>query len=80
MNTPITLAIAFVMLPLPSVFSQSSLPPPQINVSGSAEVKVAPDEIRLSAGVETRHESLEEAKHQSDERVSKALGSAHAFG
>jgi uncharacterized protein YggE len=44
-----------------------------INVSGSGEVKVAPNEIYLRVGVETRNETLEEARKQSDDRVSKAL-------
>jgi hypothetical protein len=46
---------------------------PQINVSGSAELKVAPDEVDLKVGVETRDESLAGATRQNDERVSRAL-------
>src|SRR5262245_48576109 len=56
-----------------NAFAQSTLQPAQISVSGSAEVKVAPDEIHLSVGVETRHEALEEATRQNDERIAKAL-------
>jgi len=69
------LIIAFVIVnfSLHSVLSQVAAPPPMISVSGSAEVKVAPDEIFLRVGVETRHENLESAKKQNDERVSKAL-------
>lgn len=44
-----------------------------IDVSGSAEVKVVPNEIMLSVGIETRHEKLEEAKRRNDERVAKVL-------
>lgn len=65
--------IGLVTLPLLSATAQWRQEPPQINVSGSAEVKVAPDEVDLSVGVETRQESLGEAKRQNDERVSKAL-------
>jgi len=43
------------------------------SVSGSAEVKVAPDEIHLRVGVETRNEILAEAKKQNDERIARAL-------
>lgn len=60
-------------LPVTQVSSQMVTQPPQISVSGSAEVKVAPDQIFLSVGVETRHESLEKAKQQNDESVAKAL-------
>ena len=54
--------------------------PPQINVSGSAEVKVAPDEIRLSVGVETRDQNLDAARQQNDERIARALAFLKAGG
>ncbi|MGH8080329.1 MAG: SIMPL domain-containing protein [Lysobacter sp.] len=44
-----------------------------VSVSGSAEVKVAPDEILLSVGVESRHPQLDEAKRLNDESVRSAL-------
>ena len=62
MKTRLLLAIALIALPLAPAFAE-----PQINVSGSAEVKVAPDEIRLSVGVETRDETLDAARQQNDE-------------
>jgi uncharacterized protein len=46
---------------------------PTVNVSGSAEVKVAPDEIHLNVGVETRHQRLEDAKKENDTKVAAAL-------
>ena len=52
----------------------------QINVSGSAEVKVAPDEIRLSVGVETRDQSLDVARQQNDERIASALAFLKSAG
>jgi uncharacterized protein YggE len=60
-------------LPLSPASAQTPSGPPRISVSGSAEVKVPPDEVYLRVGVETRHESIEEAKRQNDERISKAL-------
>src|SRR3989442_7069147 len=74
MNARLIVAIALVTFPLTHAVSQGSQQPPQISVSGSAEVKVAPDEIYLRVGVETRDEKLDDAKHQNDELVSKALG------
>ena len=47
--------------------------PPQISVSGTYELKVAPDEAYVSAGVETVHVSLAEAKRESDARMGKLL-------
>jgi uncharacterized protein YggE len=73
MKTRLVLTFAALTLSVSSTFSQQPSQPPLISVSGSAEVKVAPDEIYLKLGVETRHESLENAKTQNDERVSKAL-------
>ncbi|HTY89528.1 MAG TPA: SIMPL domain-containing protein [Candidatus Acidoferrum sp.] len=71
MKARLILMLAAALLPLPPALAQS--PPPQINVSGSAEVKVAPDEIHLSVGVETRDAALDVARQQNDERVAGAL-------
>ena len=46
---------------------------PQIDVTGNAEVKVAPDEITISTGVETRDAQLNVATRQNDERIASAL-------
>ena len=73
MKTFHVLAFAIANLALAQAYSQGPAQPPLISVTGSAEVKVAPDEIYLRVGVETRHEKLEVAKQQNDERVSKAL-------
>jgi uncharacterized protein YggE len=73
MNRILLLATALVAVLVPEAFSQAATPLPQISVSGSAEVKVAPDSIHLSLGVETRHETIEEAKQQNDDRVARAL-------
>ncbi|CAN5898413.1 hypothetical protein BH11VER1_BH11VER1_29320 [soil metagenome] len=73
MKICLTLVVALLMAPLTGAFSQVPSGPPQITVTGSSEVKVAPDEIYLNVGVETRHETLEEAKRENDERITKAL-------
>jgi uncharacterized protein YggE len=73
MKTRFLFTLAVALLPFTPAFSQVMTPPPQINVSGSAEVKVAPNEIHLSVGVETRDENLDVARRQNDERVSSAL-------
>jgi len=75
MKTRTLLVIGLLTLPRISAKAQwgPDRQPPQISVSGSAEVKVAPDEVDLSVGVEIRRESLGEAKRENDERVSKAL-------
>lgn len=46
---------------------------PTINVSGTAEVKVTPDEVMINVGVETRDVDLKTAKAQNDEKVESSL-------
>ena len=53
--------------------SVAQIAPPQLNVTGPAEIKVVPDEIDMQLGVESRHSTLSEAKRENDERVSRAL-------
>ncbi len=67
------LLIGFTTIPLLSARAQLERPQPQINVSGSADVKVVPDEVYLNVAVETRNEVLDVAKRENDDRVSKAL-------
>ena len=64
--------IGVVVVSVASVFGQVAQPP-VITVSGSAEVKVAPDEVVLRAGVETRNVNLMEAKAANDAAMSKTL-------
>ena len=70
--TPFFLFVALAFPHTPAV-AQGAVQPPLISVTGSAEVKVAPDEIYLRVGVETRNESLDAAKKENDDRVSKTL-------
>lgn len=62
-----------VMLPARAQWVRSDSPNPQISLSGSAEVKVAPDEIILSVGVETRNENLEPARLENDRKIAATL-------
>jgi uncharacterized protein len=73
MKIQIPAVIAAFILSATWAKAQSAQQPPQINVSGSAEVKVTPDEIRFNAGVEILSISLEEATQQTDERIASAL-------
>ena len=73
MNTRILLVIALTTVPLLSATAQWQQPQPRIDVSGSAELKVTPDEVDLKVSVETRNESLDEAKQENDKRISQAL-------
>ncbi|QCR22773.1 SIMPL domain-containing protein [Pontibacter sp. SGAir0037] len=47
--------------------------PPHINVSGTGEVKLKPDEVVLSFGFEVRDKSLEKARKQVDSQSSSVI-------
>ncbi|MBN1372336.1 MAG: SIMPL domain-containing protein [Anaerolineaceae bacterium] len=52
----------------------------KITVSGQAEVRVVPDEVVVTLGVETNDLSLAVARAQNDEIVAKVLQAAEAVG
>lgn len=51
-----------------------------VTVTGEAEVRVVPDEVLLTLGVETWDKNLETAKGQNDGIVSKVLAVATRYG
>lgn len=79
--TPIVLLGALALgLFVPSFLPQEGKSPGSISVNGEAVVKVVPDEVVITLGVETMHTSLEMAKRQNDERVRKVLAVARSHG
>lgn len=54
--------------------------PRTISTAGEADVKVVPDEVTLTLGVETNDKDLETAKSQNDARVKKILAAARDAG
>lgn len=50
--------------------------PPKITVQGEAEIRVTPDEVALTFGVETFHEDLEAAKTDNDAVMARLLEAA----
>lgn len=73
MKIKLTVALLLFLYSFTDVLGQYTPQPPQISVSGSAEVKVAPDEIWLDVSVETRSETLEPARVENDEKIARAL-------
>ena len=51
-----------------------------ISVSGEAEVRVVPDEVMLTLGVETFDKILKSAKSLNDERIKKTISVAIGYG
>src|SRR5258706_1679344 len=59
--------------------AQECSPRPRlISVAGTSEVNVAPDQVVLSLGVESRDKDLSIAKSQNDARIKKLFGLARA--
>jgi uncharacterized protein YggE len=54
--------------------------PRLITVTGDADVRVVPDEVVLTLGVETWAKELKVAKRQNDERVKAVLDLAKSYG
>ncbi len=68
-----------LMVSMPA-FAAGDADPRLITVTGDAEVRVAPDEVVLTLGVETWDKDLAAAKNQNDERTQRILKLAPQFG
>jgi uncharacterized protein YggE len=77
-NLVIALAIV-LLLPFAALAAEKGQPR-LITVSGDAEVKVAPDEVIITLGVETWNEDLEVAKSENDQRVRKIIDTVKQHG
>jgi len=62
-----------------SVFAQQCPEPRLVTVTGDAEVRVVPDEVILTLGVETWDKDLTAAKTENDQRVQRILQLARKF-
>ena len=56
-----------------SVFAAGKSEPRLITVTGDAEVRVVPDEVILTLGVETWNKELNIAKQENDQRTQKII-------
>jgi uncharacterized protein len=73
--------VAFCTTPIPALFAQDNCTHPRIiSVTGSAEIKVAPDEVSLTLGVDSHDKDLAVAKVDNDKRIKKLLNLAHSAG
>jgi uncharacterized protein YggE len=76
-------AVVFTLFttPIPSLLAQDNGSHPRIiSVTGNAAIKVAPDEVSLMLGVDSRDKDLAVAKVDNDKRIKKLLSLAHAAG
>ena len=81
-NTLRSAKMAFVLALTCSapLWAQVQSPPGLITTTGEAEVRVAPDEVVLTIGVETNDKDLTVAKGQNDDRVKRVLAVAKEHG
>lgn len=68
-----TLSIFALLLAAPLAAQEA---PRSISVSGTAEIRVVPDEVILSLGVQTYHADLDTAKQENDARMARVLAVA----
>ncbi|MBC8044931.1 MAG: SIMPL domain-containing protein [Rhizobacter sp.] len=78
--TPLLIFIASAASSLTSAQSKNDLQDVRtIAVSGDAEVKVVPDEVLISIGVETENKNLDAARSENDRRTGEVLASLKAM-
>lgn len=58
------------------LFAEEQAEPRLITVTGDAEVRVVPDEVILTLGVETWNKDLNIAKKENDQRIRKIVALA----
>ncbi|MCC7352569.1 MAG: SIMPL domain-containing protein, partial [Anaerolineae bacterium] len=73
------LAIAVLLTLALPVWAQEQPQPRLITVTGDAEVRVVPDEVILTLGVETWDKNLMVAKRENDDRVKRAIALAKEY-
>src|SRR5712691_3052526 len=75
MNRLLLLIVAVLIFSLP-VFAQNPIEPSLITVSGQAEVRVPPDEVVFTLGVESLDKDMLAAKKRTDDSVKEVLAIA----
>jgi uncharacterized protein YggE len=78
--TAAAIIILVLVLPAQAGSPPETSEPRLITVTGDAEVRVVPDEVILTLGVETWDEDLATAKKRNDARVKKVLAAAEKHG
>ena len=71
--TGLSLILACLLLARAEGQNAAATPKPTITVSGTAEIRVAPDEVNLRLAVETRDPRLDEAVKQNEARTAAVL-------
>jgi uncharacterized protein YggE len=79
--SPAVSALAFCVMIAPALRAQDTFSHPRIiSVAGTAEIKVAPDEVTLILGIDSQDKDLAIAKAENDKRGKRLLNMAKAAG
>lgn len=74
-------AIMFSGMLVPVAVAQEGCMHPRIiSVTGTAEIKVPPDEVQLTLGIDSHDKDLVVAKASNDQRIKKLMALAHTAG
>jgi len=76
----ITISLVAFLLFTHLAFAGDQTVPRLITVTGDSDVKVIPDEITLSLGVETWNKDLTIAKNENDQRIQKVVAAVRKLG
>ena len=72
-------ALMFCGIFVPAVLAQDNCTHPRmISVIGTAEIKLPPDQVRLTLGIDSHDKELVVAKASNDQRLKKLMTLAHA--
>jgi len=80
MQRSLMIATILYVLPVTTVSAQTPQQQRTIYVTGNAEIRVAPDEVQLTVGVETNAMSIEAARSTAETRVKAIVQAARDQG
>ncbi|MBF8964650.1 SIMPL domain-containing protein [Pontibacter sp. FD36] len=67
------IALVFLLAAMFPAMAQQQIMPPLISVNGIGEVKLEPNEVVISLGVETREKTLDQARKQTDKQAAAII-------
>lgn len=77
----VVVTVMFSGMLVPIVVAQENCMHPRIiSVTGTAEIKVPPDEVQLTLGIDSHDKDLVVAKATNDQRIKKLMALAHTAG
>ena len=75
----VTIMFSGMLVPV-GIAQENCMHPRMISVTGTAEIKVPPDEAQLTLGIDSHDKDLVVAKASNDQRIKKLLALAHTAG